>query len=575
MSHITFRTSTCKNFLSYGNVETVFTYDTHKHTIITAKNGGGKSAIGLDVLLYGIFGKPYRDIKLGQLINTINNKQSVVTVLFDVDVVSYKVIRGQKPAIFEIYRDGVLIPEAAKSSDYQAMLEKIIGFNYKTFKQIVAIGSASYKPFLDLDAKERREVIEDVLDIGVFSAMSKNAKIELDQLKATKQSLSDEITLLKNNAIAVKRTLDAAQADQSVRNAEIQSQIDKEQESIGNLNIALEPLKTLLGALKSKPDTSDTIKQIKTSLESSNSVLAHQKRTSQKLIDFFSSNDKCPQCSQEISHDLKESVCRHEDEQITEIDRKISESQIQLDVAIKKLDIFDQINRKINATENEIRLIQTKIDSCNRLIKSLTDQLNQSSESVQIETVKQHLKSISSDVIAKMETLNQISDSMQYYDMCIMMLKDTGIKANIIKTYIPILNKLINEYLAMFDMFVLFELDENFNETVKSRHRDTFTFNSFSEGEKKKIDLSLLFAWRKITMSMNAVSTNILIFDETLDSSLDAESVDSFMGMLDMVTGEGVNSIVISHRGLAPSMFDRHIEITKVNDFSYLKAFDK
>lgn len=560
-----------KNFLSYGNAESEFVYDGFKATSISGKNGFGKSSLALDVICYALFNKAYRDIKLGQLINSINNKELLVTLFFSIGTDSYKVVRGQKPAVFEIWKNDVLIKEDSNSRDYQALLESILGFNYKTFKQIVVIGSANYVPFMELSAADRRQIIEEILDISVFSGMQDIAKKTVTDLKASIKSLEYELTLAKEQHKEHKRALEAAQTDQEAMEEVRKGKIAEIESELSTLDLQMTQIEESLQAVKVPELMMDELLSGKESVVSKISELEHSIRNSKNSMSFFLDSDECPKCTQTIPSSLKKSVMDSENGNIrSKTEKKNAFNEI-LEKFNKKIESVNEIYKKQSALNTERRIIQTKIDSYNKNLKGLLKESTETTNSL-VPELKKQLKENIERILFKSEEKSSIQTNLEYYSMAVNMLKDTGIKSRIISNFIPIINQYINEYLGMFDMFIQFELDETFNETIKSRNRDIFSYNSFSEGEKMRISMSILFAWRKVAMAKNSVSTNILIFDEILDKSLDSEGIATFLDIM-AAEEDDTNMIVISHRENLPEVFDRNIRIKKVNDFSIIEEY--
>ena len=560
-----------KNFLSYGNAESEFVYDGFKATSISGKNGFGKSSLALDVICYALFNKAYRDIKLGQLINSINNKELLVTLFFSIGTDSYKVVRGQKPAVFEIWKNDVLIKEDSNSRDYQALLESILGFNYKTFKQIVVIGSANYVPFMELSAADRRQIIEEILDISVFSGMQDIAKKTVTDLKASIKSLEYELTLAKEQHKEHKRALEAAQTDQEAMEEVRKGKIAEIESELATLDLQMTQIEESLQAVKVPELMMDELLSGKESVVSKISELEHSIRNSKNSMSFFLESDECPKCTQTIPSSLKKSVMDSENGNIrSKTEKKNAFNEI-LEKFNKKIESVNEIYKKQSALNTERRIIQTKIDSYNKNLKGLLKESTETTNSL-VPELKKQLKENVERILFKSEEKSNIQTNLEYYSMAVNMLKDTGIKSRIISNFIPIINQYINEYLGMFDMFIQFELDETFNETIKSRNRDIFSYNSFSEGEKMRISMSILFAWRKVAMAKNSVSTNLLIFDEILDKSLDSEGIATFLDIM-AAEEDDTNMIVISHRENLPEVFDRNIRIKKVNDFSIIEEY--
>lgn len=561
---VKFKNVTFKNILSYGNVDTSIDLETHKNTFISATNGSGKSTI-MDAICYGLYGKPYRNIKLGQLINSINKKGLLVTIEFSIGTDTYKVIRGQKPSIFEIYKNSVLIKEDSASRDYQSYLEcDILKINFKTFKQIIVIGATTYIPFMNLSAAERRTITEEVLDISIFSDMLDIAKQKLSENKSTLDSITYEIKILKNQIDSQKNLIKTLENELLNTNLEKEDKKNKTIEKIKELKNSLTDVENKILKLTDIKTKAKQIEDSKSKISIAISKFDAKISTYKEQLSLYENNN-CPTCGQEIDIELKTSKEKEIENTLSAItDNKQSATELldsfieKANIISKQLDLYNELITKKGEIQYQLLLEE----------KSLLD-INKESKTDSIDLAKSQLKEYIKSLFDKTSLKNDTAKEIDYYKASIEILKDTGIKARIISTFIPIMNSMINEYLQKFDMFVSFELDETFTETIKARDRDNFSYNSFSEGERTKIDLAILFAWRKIAMNRNSISTNLLMFDETLDRSLDEDSVGIFIDILGSIE-EDVNSIVISHRNVVPELFDRHIVIKKVKDFSIL-----
>lgn len=560
-----------KNFFSYGNVETWFALNEVKNTIITGINGAGKSTI-LDAICFCLFGRPYRQIKLGQLINSTNNKNMVVQLFFSIGNDKFKIVRGHKPSIFEIWKNDILIEQEGDVSDHQTKLEtSILNFNFKTFKQIVVIGKAGYNPFMQLDAAERRGVIEDILDISIFSQMSDIAKKDLSELKSSIEATNYDLRLQKNT-IEHKNTLieelkaskERASTATTVRQTEIKEIIASCTSTVTDTQAKIEQ------AIKDLEKHS-IIEAETQKLGRKSSSIEEQIRSLRSTINFFTQSE-CPTCHQEISKELTDRITKESMDKIVEHEaalQKVTELHSKFK---EKLGTLNSISRSLSEYQAEVRTNESQI-------KRLTNELLSLSsvtlvDDSRIADESDSLRELVSNLLEKNSSLEKMRVDEEYLKVTITLLKDDGIKAKIIREYVPLMNQLINKYLELFDMFVQFELDETFKESIKSRNRDLFTYNSFSEGEKQKIDLSILFAWREIAMRKNSIMTNLIIFDETMDASLDDSSVDMFINILDSIAEE-IHTIVISHRGVSPHIFNRHIHVVKSKDFSTLRISDE
>ena len=565
---ILFRKLKWKNLLSTGNHFTEIQFDKSPSTLIVGSNGAGKSTM-LDALCFVLFGKPFRSVNKPLLLNSINGKDCLVEVEFNSGNKHYKIVRGIKPNVFEIWQDGEMINQDAAVRDYQEYLEKfILKLNYKSFTQIVILGSASFTPFMQLSASDRRAIIEELLDIQVFSAMN--------------NILKDKITMNKDATITKKYDIDLAEQKYSLQKKHIdelkQNNEDKVKEYEGEISGSANTISTLAEQIElfsnevrqlqilvnAKAETEAKVKKI-TKLESQ---IESNLSKFRKDINFFQHNDDCPTCRQAIAMEFKEKELTLLDTKVTECDHGLQELEKKLLDEQSKLNSISETQKKIQELQIEIATKNTTITETNKYIKRLEKQigdlkLNKSSTDKE----EQELIIINESLSQLKQHLRTLIDEKTYYEVASGLLKDTGIKTKIIKQYLPIINKLVNKYLASFDFFVNFNLDESFKETIKSRHRDDFTYDSFSEGEKQKIDLALLFSWRAVAKLKNSANTNLLILDEVFDSSLDANGTEYLMTILQML--EGTNVFVISHKGdILQDKFRNVIRFEKIKNFS-------
>ena len=557
-----------RNFLSTGNYFTEITLDNSTNTLVVGTNGSGKSTL-LDALCFVLFGKPFRGINKPQLCNSINQKDCLVECGFDIGNKKYKIIRGIKPNVFEIYIDGELLNQDAASRDYQEHLEKfILKLNYKSFTQIVILGSASFVPFMQLSSSDRRAIIEDLLDIQIFSVMNGVVK---DRLSVNKDSIIRNKS--KNDILSTKYDIQKEHIQKLKQNNE--EQITVKENEISNVVVIIENVQSTVNALSLEVVQLHQLITDKSTIESKIKKL-HQFETQietnisdfGKKLKFYESNDSCPTCKQVIELDFKTA-------QITELNSKTHkcsaglitlESQILKQQA--KLNDIQKISLQIQCRQVDIASNTMSIVESNKYIGKLQKEIKQLSatkEDLSIETDKLV------DLQKQLEELNNekkvFLDERLYLDAAGLLLKDTGIKTKIIKQYLPIINKLVNKYLASLDFFVNFNLSETFSETIKSRHRDEFSYESFSEGEKQRIDMALMLTWRAVAKLKNSTNTNLLILDEVFDSSLDNNGTEYLMTILQML--EDVNLFVISHKGdILQDKFRSIIRFEKVNNFS-------
>jgi DNA repair exonuclease SbcCD ATPase subunit len=565
---ILFRNVRWKNLLSTGNFFTEIKLDGNTNTLIVGENGSGKSTM-LDALCFGLFGKPFRNINKPQLLNSINQKDCIVEVEFNTSNKSYKIVRGIKPNKFEIYQNGDLINQDAAVRDYQEFLEKfILKLNYKSFTQIVTLGSASFTPFMQLSAADRRAIIEDLLDIQIFSTMNTLVK---ERLSTNKESLFDkkhQIELTQQKYDMQKKHIDELKQNNENKVKEYDTEIQLHNDTVSSLLINVETLtcqtEELQLVVASKIDTEVKVKKI-TKLESQ---IESNLSKFQKDISFFQSHDDCPTCRQTIANSFKEEELKSLSSKVTECEHGLSELEKKLLAEQNKLNDITEKQKLINQKQVEIATANTTINETNKLIArlhKLIDELKNSKVVTDLE--EQRLKELKDSLSILQSNLKQLIEEKSYYDVASTLLKDTGIKTKIVKQYLPIINKLVNKYLASLDFFVNFNLDESFKETIKSRHRDDFSYNNFSEGEKQRIDMALMLTWRAVAKLKNSSNTNLLILDETFDSSLDANGTEELMKILHML--EGVNLFVISHKGdILQDKFANVIRFTKEKNFS-------
>jgi len=565
---IIFRKIKWKNFLSTGNHFTEIQLDNASNTLVVGSNGAGKSTV-LDALCFVLFGKPFRSVNKPQLMNSINNKDCIVEIEFNVGNKSFRIVRGIKPNLFEIYQDGTLLNQDAASRDYQEHLEKfILKLNYKSFTQIVILGSASFTPFMQLSAADRRAIIEELLDIQIFSAMNNIIKEKLTINKDSIATKKHEIDLAQQKYDLQKLhtdEVDQNNAEKAIQYDEaIQLTYGEIQEIHANTATTTSKIEESLQLVINKSQVETKLKTI-TKLESQ--IEANLSKY-KKDISFFQQNDNCPTCRQEIALGFKETELANTNQRVTECEHGLRELEKKLTEEQNKLNIISEIQKEIQKLQILAATNNTAVIEKQKYIKTVEKQLaelNLNKESTAKE--QQQLQELLDCLLKQQEDLRTLIEEKTYYDAASGLLKDTGIKTKIVKQYLPIINKLVNKYLASFDFFVNFNLDESFRETIKSRHRDEFTYASFSEGEKQKIDLALLFSWRAVAKLKNSANTNLLILDEVFDSSLDANGTEYLMMILHML--EGANVFVISHKGdVLQDKFRNLIRFEKVKNFS-------
>ena len=569
---ITFEKVRWKNFLSTGNVFTEIDLTRSTNTLIVGHNGAGKSTI-LDALTFGLCGKPFRKINKPQLMNTINNSDCVVEIEFKIGKKQYKIVRGIKPNLFEIYCDSILVNQDAKVKDYQEHLEKfILKLNYKSFTQVVILGSASFVPFMQLSPADRRSIIEDLLDIQIFSSMNTIVKNRISTIKDEQKTIEYNTKLINEKISLQKQNIEEHKKNHLV---EINK---KTQEITDNDSYLNKVAKDITLIQKHNQQLSDQIVD-KTAIVSRNTKLltlqskfGDSVKKLNKEISFYENNDNCPTCQQTIAEETKDKHVTEKQLKITEIGTASTKLEEEIENVYNRLKDIDKIQKHITAHNSEIIKLNTQVTSINTFNAKLLKEIQElKSRTTSNENDDEKLKTLNVELQESTSLAEKLSMDKHYHEYAASLLKDTGIKTKIIKQYLPVMNKLINKYLTAMDFFVNFNLNESFEETIKSRHRDEFSYASFSEGEKQKIDISLLLTWRQIAKMKNSVSTNLLILDEVFDSSLDASSVELLMGILSTISNDN-NIFVISHKG--DQLFDKFhsvIRFVKKNNFSVIE----
>lgn len=560
---IVFKQISLKNFLSFGNVPTTLRLNSHPSTLIIGRNGSGKSSINCDGVCYALFGKPYRNINKPQLVNSINQKNCLVELELDVNGIPYKIIRGMRPGVFEIYCDGKLLNQDAAIKDMQEYLEtNIIKLNFRTFCQVVILGSAGFTPFMKLPAQSRREVVEDVLDIGIFSKMNGILK---ERVAATKEELhviAAYIIGAKKETEAQKRIIEIIQKNQTTKVQELTGEI-------AHLTLeqttAIKRHRTLTDELSSLDYATHELNKIKRN-ELTNSIQNSRleiDRLTRKLKEITSLN-KCPVCLQGIEHDHKDSIQQTFTSDIENLSADVDRFLLEYNPCVEQVQLFDSkvsaLNKSIDQYKGEI----TRLKSAIQVKQQQIEKIKADTGDIETETLK--LKEIASKAISLIQREKELKEEKRLQDISLVLLKDGGIKTAIIKEYLPALNSIINKYLSMFDFFVNFNLDESFNEVIKSRGRDEFSYASFSEGEKKRLDLAILLAFRHIAAMKNSAKINLLIMDEVVDSSLDLEARAKFSELINTMTDS--NIFVISHTDTSPDAYSAVIQVEKHGDFS-------
>ena len=565
---IKFKTVRWANFLSTGSQFTEVNLDRSTTTLIVGENGAGKSTI-LDAICFALFNKPFRNINKPQLINAINQKQMVVEVEFSIGTKAYKIVRGAKPTIFEIHLNGEILNQDAAAKDYQKYLEEnVLKLNYKSFTQIVILGSASFTPFMQLPTSHRREVIEDLLDIKIFSTMNDVLKEKYGSVKSKIQLLDNEIEVGKAKVRVQQDYIKTLEEDKQKKVEDVQKRISEANTEISQLSSNVEDEGKQESDLKSSISDAAEKRNARQEMGSLLRKLSERIKTQEKSIEFYNDHDVCPTCSQSLDDTFKSTAKETHTHKIEEIEGAIQSLNNQLQAVSDRLEEIDAVEDKISQHKSNIITLNTKIIANQQYIQKLNAELDaESTERGNIDEEKAALKSLAKEVVECSNQKITLVEERHYLDIAGLLLKDSGIKTKVIKQYLPVINKLVNKFLQAMDFFVSFELDESFNETIKSRHRDEFTYASFSEGEKAKIDLALLFAWRTIARMKNSASTNLLLLDEVFDGSLDINGTDYVMTILNTL-GDESNVFIISHKDALFDKFRSVIRFEKHQNFS-------
>lgn len=559
-----------KNFLSTGNVFTEIDLSSKSTTLIVGTNGAGKSTI-LDALTFALFGKPFRKINKPQLINSITQKNCLVEVEFSVGTQQYKIVRGIKPSVFEVYQNGSLLNQSAEMKDYQELLEKqILKVNQKSFCQVVVLGSATFQPFMQLPGGQRREIIEDLLELNIFTVMNSllkdkvqhntslindcinDRKIIESKIEMTEEHIKD---LQKNNETVIKQ--------KKILIEKLNKQIAEYKNKLETINNEISVLKNNINDEESVSKKINKLSQLKHQINAKSKVLKDN-------IDFFNKNESCPTCGQDIEESFKHNCINENETKLSEIENGLQKLSVEYDSTNQRLNEIIEVTNNLRNLEIETIEIKTSINSLTKQIEQSNQEINNISEFNSDTSSDNKIVEYNKELKKLEKKHSELLEDKNIYLAASVLLKDTGIKSRIIKQYIPVINKLINKYLSSMDFFVSFELDENFNETIKSRYRDNFTYASFSEGEKQKIDLALLFTWRAVAKLRNSINTNLLIMDEVFDSSLDHNATDYLTNIIYDVAKNN-NVFIISHKEHMNEKFSNVLRFKKVKNFSQLE----
>ena len=556
-----------KNFLSTGNNFTEIQLDRNPTTLIIGENGAGKSTI-LDALCFGLFGKPFRNISKSQLLNTVNGSSAMVELEFRIGTKEIKVRRGIKPNVFEIYINGKMYNQDANARDYQKYLEQqILKLNYRSFTQVVILGSSTFVPFMQLKARHRREVVNEILDIQIFSIMNLLMRERIKTLTTDLRENEYQCDLAEEKITMQEKYIEDTKNNKNSLITEKTNLIAGNEEEIFKQEADNKILKVTNETYVNQITDSDKVKEQHSKMKDIRSTLVEKKTTNSKMLKFFEDNDNCPTCEQPLNN--AEEMITAKQKEVDKFTKALDELQDVLDKSTNRQAEISDILEKIR--ENEVKVAQS-ISSIRELEKfnaTLTSEIEDLQSGNVTKDEEDKLKKLKKDFSFFDKEKTKLKEELTYSEAARNMLQDTGIKTKVIKKYLPIMNKLINTYLNSMEFYVNFTLDENFNETIKSRYRDEFTYASFSEGEKMRIDLALLFTWRAVAKMKNSTNTNLLILDEIFDSSLDGTGTDEFLKILNTLGDENV--FVISHKQDAlADKFRSTIKFEKVKNFSHV-----
>ncbi len=566
---ILFKSVTYKNFLASGNNPIKIDLNNHGSTLIIGQNGAGKSTI-IEALVFALFNKSFRKVNKNQLINTINEKDCVAEVEFSIGSVEWKVRRGIKPSVFEIYKNGTLLNQSSSAVDQQKWFEQsVLKLNYKSFTQIVVLGSSTFVPFMQLPAASRREIIEDLLDIRIFSTMNVILKDRVKTSTEELKSFETQISFLKEKADMQQSHIKSLEKTAKKSISQKEDKIIELQESVDNINEEITGLYQKIEKENNKLKKFDGIENKIKKLEKEITTHVNLISRTEKEQDFFKIHDKCPKCTQVLSEELKESQVSECLNIIETSKTAVDKFKSQLDKTTSILQKQANINGNVADLNWSVKSKLNDIKSSTNLIKEIKGEIETlKNDNVDIAGEKEKLSAIATQGVEVQKNIVELKKERRNYDLISTLLKDGGIKSMIIRKYLPVMNQLINKYLQALDFYVNFTLDEEFSESIKSRYRDDFTYASFSEGEKMRIDLALMFTWRSVAKLKNSANTNLLILDEVFDSSLDVAGTEDFLRIIRGIY-EDTNIFVISHKGeILLDKFDRVLKFEKIKNFS-------
>ena len=566
---INFKKVRYKNLLSSGNTFTEIQLDTHQTTLILGENGSGKSTL-LDALCFGLYGRGFRNLKKDLLINSINGRDLLVEIEFSIGTKQYKVIRGAKPNRFEMYLDDVLVNQDANVRDYQEHLEKqILKMSFRSFTQVAILGSANFVPFMQLKSKDRRNLVEDLLDISIFSTMQEVLRNKMSAHKNEITETGHDIKIMEERIHGLNEQLNVLRENRDSKISKYESTVEETQSNINNLMEKIdEKTQDVVAETTSIKDKDSKENQLTELLDLERQLEGARKKTIRE-IKFYDDNDNCPTCEQGIDEDHKKKHVTEKELKKTELVTALVEIEGKVGNCSNRLAEIREVQGRIEEVQKNIALLQTEVVSNQKYITKLQKEIEDlKTEATAGSDAEDKILDAEDTLDILIQKKEKQSETSHYYDIAQMLLRDQGVKQKIIKQYVPIMNKIINKYLAQLEFYVGFEIDESFEETIKSRFRDVFKYDNFSQGEKMRIDLSLLFTWRAIARMKNSVNTNLLILDEVFDSSLDTAGTDDFLKLLNTLT-ERTNAFIISHKGDAlHDKFNQVLRFEKYKNFS-------
>ena len=567
---ILFKRLTYKNFLSTGNVPIIVNLDMSQTTLIVGTNGTGKSTL-LDALCFVLFNKPFRIIKKEQMVNTINNADCVVEVDFEVGTKKFKVRRGIKPNIFEIFCDGKKLNQDANNIDYQKYLEQnIMKLNYRSFIQVVLLGSSSYEPFMKMKPRYRREVVEEILDIRVFGLMDLILRSQQSDLQKKLTEVRHQCELIKTKYETEAKYLNTLETKGSDNQAVVQNKLEENNKNKIEYETKLQKLNEEIAVSQNELNGNEEANNKLGQLNKLETKIETNLSTHKKTLSFFKENDNCPVCTQQIDETFKGKKCEEEHGTILKLEEGLVQLVEEISKQEQKVSDFSKVSKKISDMNLDIAKVTSSLEALKKHSDEIQKEISQfNTKDTDIESIELELERMRVELKDAESALDKVQEEKGYVDVLREILNDKGAKAQIIRKYVPIMNSLINKYLQAMDFYISFNLDEEFNETVKSRFRDTFNYNNFSEGEKMRIDLALLFTWRDIARMKNSTNTNLLILDEIFDSSLDGQGMDDFFKIIKQFEKE--NIFIISHKGdILFDKFTNILKFEKVQNFTQL-----